>query len=223
MIKVPEDIIREFPIQWRTDRDVENPLVIEFLQKIAPIESLLDCGAHSSTGDDKYGKQIRPFIKHYAGIDIMDDLEARKVLDAYYIGNINQFWQDSNLYDVVICVSSIEHSGVSTYKGNPIEERMKLFKRCLELARKYLWISFPTGLEYTYPNELSIITETTLKTWEDIVRNKGYKLKERFFHNQGGPQLGTPWIEHNNRKAATLQQYWDYCGNQSLCVLEIEK
>lgn len=216
-----EDFVREFPINLKTDRDAESPILKEWIEKISPIESLLDVGCATSRSDGNYADFVRTHVKRYDGIDIMNDPHTAEILDNYYVGNAVDYPFDRK-YDVVICVSVIEHAGLSTYKKtNPKEERDNLFKRCLELSNKYLWISFPTGLPYTYPDQLSVITEDQLKYWESLVKN--FKVTERFLHNSAGPQAGTPWREHRKREAACLQQYFDYIGDQSITILEVEK
>ena len=213
------DFVREFPVKLGVDRDCEIPLLMEFLQDKVPIGSLLDVGAHSSASSEKYGEEVRKLVKLYDGIDILFDAEATRVLDNYHVGDATKYPLER--HETVICVSSIEHAGVSTYKAaDSYGERDKLFARCLELAEKYLWISFPVGLEYTYPNELSIIPDKQLKHWEDMVSD--YKVTERFIYSQG-PQAKHPWYEHNKREFAVRVPYVDYIGNQSICVLEVQK
>lgn len=239
-----EDLIREFPVKLGVDRDCEIPLLMEFLHSKAPIESLLDIGAHSSAIEEKYGHDIRKIAKRYDGIDIMPDSKTAELLDNYIVANVIDYpfgqmvpagypykgleegrgmvkGRGLERYDTVICVSTIEHAGLSTYKKeDPYEEREKLFMRCLELTKKYLWISFPVGQEYTYPGELSIISDKQLKHWESMVSN--FKVKQRFTYNQG-PQAKHPWYEHTKRDVAIKIPYIDYIGNQSICVLEVEK
>lgn len=214
------DFIRTFPISNRTDRDAEIPLLLEFLKRIQ-FESLLDVGAHYSNhkGYSYYAPEVRKLVKRYDGIDILDDLEAKQLLDNYYIGNAVDY--PLGRYDVVICVSTIEHSGISTYKKeNPYKERDDLFLKCLDLAKRYMWISFPVGQEYTYPNELSIITDQQLTFWEHWT--KDFRVKERFVYTQGS-QAGHPWYEHTKREVALRIPYIDYVGNSSICVMEIDK
>lgn len=225
MIKIPNDVLREFPIIWKTDRDIENPLLIEFLQKLVPIDSLLDVGSAMSGRDDRYAKKIRPFIKRYDGVDIVADRETSRILDHYITGNFLEMMSitpDDPFYDVVISVSVLEHCGVSTYKADPKKERIKVFTRCLQLAKKYAWISFDCGQEYTYPNELSIVTGSELENFEQIAKDLGFTFKKRFFYNQG-PQASHPWYEHAKQDVAFKIPYIDYIGNQSVTVLEIEK
>lgn len=209
--------LRQFSVIKKTDRDAEIPLFLEFL-KFHPVETFLDVGAHYSTYNG-YAPDVRKLIKRYDGIDIIPDPEATKILDNFYVGNANDY--PLMQYDMVACISTIEHAGVSTYKvQDPFVERNKLFLTCLELAKKYLWISFPVGQEYTYPNELSIITDKQLKHWENLISN--YKVTERFLYTQGA-QAGHPWYEHTKREVALRIPYVDYIGNQSICVLEVEK
>jgi hypothetical protein len=217
------DLIREFPVVHKTDRDCESPLVVDFIKARCPLEALLDIGAHYS--GETYGTAIRNLqnLKRHDGIDIQPaDSATASILDHYYVGNANTFQFDLPQYDAVICVSTIEHSGVSTYQGDPVDERMKLFHRCLELARKHLFISFPIGQEYTVPGQLSVVTREQLHVWEGWCWEKMFKTTVRFFYSQG-PQASHPWYEHTKRDVAVRVPYIDYIGNQSICVMEIDK
>lgn len=219
MLILEKDFIKEFPVVNRTDRDCESPLLLEYIKSNAEsMGSLLDIGAHHSASSTHYAHKIRPLVKKYDGVDIVDDPEAKKVLDHFYVGNANTL--DLPQYDMVICVSTIEHAGLSTYKGDYVSERMQLFMRCLELTKKYMWISFPVGQEYIFPNELAPITDKQLKRWETLTSN--FKVKERFFYTQGA-QAGFPWREHTKRDVAVKIPYIDFIGNQSIAVLEIDK
>ena len=215
-----EDFIREFPVVHKTDRDCEAPLVVEFLsQRQWHGGSLLDIGAHYS--GETYAPMIRCYPKRYDGIDIQPaDSATAAVLDHFYVGNANTFQFDLPQYDAVICVSTIEHSGVSTYQGDPVDERMRLFHRCLDLARKHLWISFPVGQPYLVPGQLSIVTEEQLTVWEGWC--KPHRCNTRLFYSQG-PQAGHPWREHRRRDIAVRVPYMDFIGNQSIAVLEVDK
>lgn len=214
-----EDFIREFPVVHKTDRDCEAPLVQEFIEARCPMRTLLDIGAHYS--GETYATKLDFWLDRYDGIDIQPpDSATESVLDHYYIGNANTFKFDLPQYDVVICVSTIEHSGVSTYKGDPLVERNELFKRCLALSRKHLFISFPIGQEYTMPDQLSVITDEQLVFWETCVSR--FNVKKRFFYSQG-TQAGHPWREHTKRDVAVRIPFLDFIGAQSICVLEIDK
>lgn len=228
MLKL-EDFTKEFVVNTKTDRDAEIPVLLEFLQKVAPIDSLLDIGAHYSGTPNSYAfyaPEVRKLVKRYDGIDILEDFGTRRIVDNYYMGNaityiVGEFGFAKN-YDVVICVSTLEHAGISTYKAktNYKEERDKLFGRCLELAKKYVWLSFPVGQEYLYPNELAIIDKPTFESWKKLISN--FKVTQRFFYTQGA-QAGHPWHEHNKEGVALRIPYIDFIGSQSICVWEIAK
>lgn len=220
MINAENDIIRRFPVISRTDRDAEAVVLTEYVNGLPPIKSALDVGCHSSRDEGRYAEAIKGRVKRYDGIDIKHDPRLDGFLDNYFVGNVNDFVFPQK-YDLVTCVSTIEHTGLSTYKADPLTERMGMFMKCLELSNKYVWISFPLGQEYTFPDQLSVITEKILKRWEGLTSN--FKVKERFFYNPGGPQSGSAWIEHSKRDVAVKIPYIDMNGNQSIGLLEIEK
>src|SRR5258706_826185 len=213
-----EDFVRQFPSVLKTDRDCEIPMLIEFVKKRAPVGSLLDVGAHWS--GHYYAANIRQFIEHYDGIDLLAPDDATKaILNSYYQGNAINFVFEQ-LYDVVVCASTLEHCGLSTYQGDHAQEQAKLFERCLELARKQVWFSFPLGQKYLHKGDFEIDSEGQLATLERLP--KGLKVKDRFFYNQG-PQAGHIWFQHVKREVALRVPYMEFAGNQSLCIMEIEK
>ena len=71
------DFIREFPVGKGIDRDAEIPVLTEFIQRISPIDSLLDVGARACF----YADMIRPHVKRYDGIDILLDKKVKEKLD----------------------------------------------------------------------------------------------------------------------------------------------
>lgn len=213
-----KDFLRTFPVNLRTDRDCETPMVVEWAKKHSQIASLLDVGAHWS--GNHYARELRGLVNHYDGIDIQppDDV-TKSILNGYFVGNATDYKFDRE-YEAVICVSTIEHAGVSTYKGDYVKERMKLFERCLALTKKHFWISFPVGQPFVYEGEFAIITKEHLQAFEEIA--KGCTIKKRFFYNQG-PQAGHPWYQHTKKDVAFSIPYMNFIGNQSICVMEVDK
>jgi hypothetical protein len=212
---------REFPVITRTDRDAEMPLLLEYINSRAEtIPSLLDIGAHYS--GHYYAKNLRDKVVIFDGIDILPvDEETLGVHENYFTGNAGDFEFKRN-YDTVICVSTIEHAGVSTYKSEYVQERLKLFRRCLDLAEKHVWISFPVGQTYLYPNELAVIDKDDLRNFEAIAKDLGWDFIQRFVYTQGA-QAGLPWREHENKDLALSIPYISTNGNQSICVMELDK
>lgn len=206
---------RDFPVVDRTDRDVENVVVREWVENINP-QSLLDVGAHYS--HQSYAPSIRPLVDQYDGIDILECPETSEVLDEYIVGNANEVGLSE--YEAVMCVSTLEHAGITTYEGDHVDEMMKLFKTCVTHATKYALFTFPVGLPYTYPGQLSIITKNQLRRFKLMC--KGMQVTERFFLSQG-PQASHPWQEHTDRDLALSIPYVSTWGNRSICALEVEK
>jgi len=220
-----KDFICKFPIDKRCDRDCEVPNLIQYVEGYSPIKSLLDVGcAHSHLS---YADKIRPFIDSYEGIDIIDCLETEKILDYYMVGNVSDHVFGDQKFDVVTCVSVIEHSGLSTYDGDFRLERLRLFKRLLELSKKHIWLSFHAGLEYIAHNndgkpDFCAITKEDLDRFEQSAGVNGWKFKERFFYTQGA-QADHHWYEHGDRDLALKVPYMDFIGNQSIGVMELTK
>lgn len=217
MLARETDFVKEFPVILRTNRDAENPSVIDFVRNHPDIQSLLDVGAHNSWVN--YAPQIREMVKEYDAIDIIPDPKVSAVVDNYYVGNANDRTIVKS-YDCVLSVSVFEHCGLSTYTADHEKEVLKLFKTCLLYAKKYVWISCDIGMPYVTPGQHSPIT---LPLWEKMAdMAKEYKVKERFFYTQGS-QAGHPWLEHDKKEVAFIIPYISYIGNQSIGVLEIEK
>jgi hypothetical protein len=217
MLSIETDIIQTFPINLRTNRDAENPSVIEFIRNHSDISSLLDVGAHHSHAN--YAPEVRKLVKEYEAIDILSDPSTETIVDKYYIGNANNNIINKK-YDCVISVSVFEHAGLSTYTAPHEKEVIKLFETCLNLSTKYLWLSFDVGQPFITPYQHSPITKGIWKKM--LILIKQYKVKKRFFYTQGA-QAGHPWLEHNNEDMAFKIPYISYIGNQSIGCLEIEK
>ena len=219
------NFIREFPVVRGTDRDVELPVLSEFIESFRSnwhSFSVIDLGAAYTA--DTYLPLILSFCLDYTGVDLREDVEVMKLMNnrtsRYLIENFNQV--PINLQrDLVICLSTIEHVEVSpSGRGDILEEQRITFERCLELSRKAAFISFPVGLPRVIPGEFSIIGERLLAKWEH--RLIPYRWDERFFYTEGA-QARKPWKEHLDRSFATTRPYVDTIGTQSLCVLRVYK
>jgi hypothetical protein len=209
------DFLRKFGIVHRTDRDAEIPLLREFIERHGPYDSVLDVGSHGLM----YAEEIRRCTITFHMCDVVVDHNVSGLAEYFYEGNFNEL--ELNRYDLITCVSTLEHAGISTYRGDYRRERLKMFKKCLKLARKYLWISFPVGQPYFIPDQLAIIPETSFKTFHRLAGDVG-EVTTRFLYTQGA-QAGHPWIEHDRTNVALKIPYIDFIGNQSICVMEVVK
>lgn len=212
-----KDVIREFPVKLRTNRDCENVLVKEFIEAHPDINSLLDVGAHHSHAN--YAHDIRKLVKDYEVIDIIPDPPTEVIVDKYHIGNFN----DKKIqrgFDCVISISVFEHAGISTYTADHDKEVMSLFKNCLLYAKKYVFLTFDVGQPHVTDGQHSPITK---HLWDEMLQLAGkYKVKKSFAYTQGS-QAGHPWILHNKEDVAFKIPYIFFVGNQSIGILEIDK
>ncbi len=220
-----DDFLGGYPVVTKNDRDCEVPNLISYIKDRAPVKSLLDVGcAHSHLS---YAKAVKGLVELYHGIDVVDSPETKEILDYCYKSNVIDCNFDFFEYDLVTCVSVIEHAGLSTYKANFRRERYRLFERLLDLSKKDVWLSFHVGLEYIACNnegnpDFCAVTRQDLEYFELLATFKGWKLKERFFYTQGA-QAGYPWREHEDRDLALKVPYMDFIGNQSICIMELSK
>ena len=201
----------------KTDRDCELPNLLSFLrEKKDTFESLLDVGAHYSAG--YYANDVRLYAKKYHGLDPVLDEVVDRIVDKYFVADFLK--QPLDFYDFVLCLSTIEHVGMyGVVYSDPFQKRDEFFEKLLKTATRYLWLSFPVGQAYTIPGEMSIIPLEQCERWLELVKN--YKVTSGFFHSEG-PQAGYPW-ELSTKEQCYAQKYIDSVGNQSICILEIEK
>jgi hypothetical protein len=209
------DFKRIFEVNRKTDRDAELPLLYEFLDRHGPFDSVLDVGSFGI----EYAEKIRGLTDTFHACDIEVDDRLLDIVDEFYAGNFNSI-RFNRKYDLVLCVSTLEHAGLSTYKGDYRKERVKMFNKCVTLAELFLWISFPVGQAYVYPDQLAIVPASVLAKFESKVEEM--QVTQRFLYTQGA-QAGHFWIEHDKREVATKIPYVDYIGNQSICVMEAVK
>lgn len=209
--------LNEFPQTRRTDRDCEIPNLFEFLQrKKETFSSFLDVGAHHSV--DYYAHEVRLFAKTYHGLDLNHDDAVERIVDKFIVGDFLK--EKLEPYDFVLCLSTIEHVGMyPVLYPDRKSIRNIFFNKLLTLTKKYLWISFPVGQPYEIRNEMSIIPPDQCENWLELIKN--FKHDVGFYYSQG-PQAGFPWGISTKEKCYS-QKYIDSIGNQTLCILEIEK
>lgn len=195
------------------ERDIEHPALINFI-KTHPIKSVLDVGAFYSY--NTYAPELRKLVKRYDGVDIIRDAKTASIIDTYYPQNVKEL---KGKYDLVACVSTIEHSGISSYHTPYIQERMKIFAKLLDLSNKYVFLTFPYGLESFHENEFANITKAQLDEFSKLA--KGTRAKCTFYFSDA-PQQKIPFLEISKELADTIE-YKPELGTRCVCVMEIEK
>lgn len=202
------------------ERDVEIPAVLQSIRSASPhIHSLLDVGAHYSVAH--YAEEIRAILssRRYDGVDLLDCADTRKILDNYYLGNVCDV--ELPCYDSVICISAIEHAGMSTYhKPDASQERDRVFDRILELAQHHIFLTFPFG-QPCIGHEFANITATQLGLWEAKCVAYGYRVQADYWFNEFA-QMKELWHRISFDEAIQVP-YRPERGGQCLALLEATK
>ena len=209
--------LKTYSIDRKTDRDLEIPNFLAFLQeKKNTFESFLDVGAHYSA--NYYAHAIRQYAKIYHALDPSPDEAVKLIADTYFTGDFLKV--NLEPYDFMLCLSTIEHVGMYPYiYPDRVTVRDIFFNKLLSLTKKYLWFSFPVGQPYEIAGQMSIIPPVQCDRWLDLI--KRYKHEVGFFYSNG-PQAGYPW-ESSTKEKCYSHQYVDSVGNQTICVMEVEK
>jgi len=212
------DLSKVVYTHWN-ERDLEIPALLEFIKDHPDIRTALDVGAHYSS--HYYAKEAKKLLFHYAGIDILPDLETEKILDRYITGNVLE--HHLTPYDLVFCISTIEHAGISTYKvENYKEEQTKVFMKILELAKKYVFITFPFGKEALHVGEFANITQEQLANFATLASEWGSKKMDVVFYYSEAPQQRQPYHPIDISLASGIE-YKKELGTRCVCFLSVEK
>lgn len=200
---------------YNSERDVEIPALFNFLETHAKeIESVLDVGCYGS----QYLKELQKYKFIVDGIDISFGETEKQFLANYFTGNIVDY--SSSKYDLVICLSTLEHSGIEQYQvKNWLNERYFVIEKISSLATKFIFLTFPYGIAGGHPNFFENVTREQLDKFKEIFGDVNFSLK--FFVNSF-PQSGQGWLEISQSEA-DKEEYDPTKGVQSVCVLEIKK
>ncbi len=148
-------IQQEYTIDRRTDRDLELPILYEFLERTkGTIGSVIDVGAHYSA--QYYADRMRLYVDFYDALDPNPDPAVSKIADRFFVEDAEE--HDFDRYDLVLCLSVSEHVG--QYPMTAVDykaKRRKVFEKMLAAADKFFWISFPVGQAHRIPGEMAIV------------------------------------------------------------------
>jgi len=210
-------LLDHYPQERYTDRDLELPVLYEFLERNKKdIGSVIDVGAHFSAG--YYAPTLRKYATFYDALDPNYDSKVDDIADRFIEVDATKYEFDE--YDLVLCLSTIEHVGQYPFIYPQYKvARGLLFQKLLAAAGKYLWISFPVGQEIVIPGEMALVGQQELDQWLELT--KPYQTTTGFFFSNG-PQAGYPWRKAT-REECVNHPYEEKLGTQALCVLEVSK
>ena len=201
----------DFEVKYRNERDVEIPLLLEFIRKHKDIEKALDVGCARSV----YLEKARELIKIFDCIDIEADQKASPFLDNYFLGDVIE--KDLDIYDLVFAISVIEHYGVKQKPAScPLCSQKDMIKKLASLAKKYLFLSFPYGQPYTEPGEFIVISKDKLEYYLPAL--KDFNLKIRYYINDN-LQAESKWYEVD-QFVADASIYDKKYGIRCVCIVE---
>jgi hypothetical protein len=200
---------------YNSERDIEIPKLFEFLDRHSDeIEEVLDVGCAGS----QYLEELKKKGKIVYGVDFIYGEKEDEILEDYTIGDFLDI--RFKPYDLVICLSTLEHYGV---KQNPDFDYTKLqllfFKKLVSTAKKFLFVTFPYGVPGGHGGEFQNIPHSLLSMFLRVLGNAKYKLS--FYYNDF-PQTGSGWLEIS-QKEADIIPYYSTIGVQCVCILEVEK
>jgi len=210
-------LLDRYPQERYTDRDLELPVFYEFLEREKDhIQSVMDVGGHFSAG--YYAPTLRKYATFYDVLDPNYDQKVDAIADRFIEADATKY--DFDEYDLVLCLSTIEHVGQYPVKYEDYKKaRLDLFQKLLKAAGKYLWISFPVGQERVISGEMAIVSPLELDQWLELT--KPYQTTVGYFFSPG-PQAGYPWRKAE-REECIHHRYEDKLGNQTICILEVKK
>ena len=200
--------------QWN-ERDLEHPALIDFIKSHPDIKTALDVGAHYSWYE--YAQEVKTLIPNYDGVDILPDPKTEAIIDKYWQKNVLDM---DGKYDLVFCISSIEHSGISTYKSdNYRAERMRVFQKIVDLSKKYIFITFPFGQEALHEGEFANVTKEDLTNFINMVHPGKYET--HFYFSESPFVDKIPYTEVDLEFASNVE-YKRELGTRCVCFLSIE-
>lgn len=211
----------QFQPRYRNERDVEHPLVVEFLKAAVRSQtSLVDVGAHYSHAT--YAPDVRATIGpkcKYTGCDLIPDETTAKIVDQYIVKNALDL---NTKYDTVLCISTIEHCGIDLANTIPVEQsQLQMVKKLAYMAKKRMFLTFPYGHHGIFEGHYANITRDTLDRMIEKIRGSEFETSAHFFSNEG-PSQGHPWIKVTQEVADKIELDPSK-GVQCVCILMAEK
>lgn len=196
-----------------SERDVEVPRLLQFVDAHPEIVTILDVGCFGS----KYLYKLKERGKIIDGIDIKFGEEEKKFLRNYFVGNAVAY--SLGRYDLVICLSTLEHAGISQYKVDDWRtEQLLLFKKVTECSRQFIYVTFPYGSSAFHEGVFANVTRIRLNEFLKTLPSNASKKLDFYFNEK--PQAGQGWIKIRQDEADKIQ-YDRTKGVRCVCILEV--
>jgi len=197
------------------ERDVEISKLLEFLkQHSEKIKTILDVGCYGS----QYLSQLKEYTSNVDGIDIFDGPKERAILRDYFVGNIRE--KVLRQYDLVICLSTLEHSGIEQYQVDDyISEQEKVFAKVVDTAEHFLFATFPYGQKMFLRGFYANIARDRLSIF--LTYLPYFNVSLEFWYNEN-PLNPAGWVQITQDEADAVE-YDSSKGVRCVCILKAVK
>ena len=230
-IKLIKKIINNEKIilnKYIDERIVEIPWIIDLLDSIKN-QRILDAGCTLN-----FNYLIKKIIKNNNKLTFVNLFKEKNFLNSslvnYQIQDISNMKFDNDYFDVVTCLSVIEHVGFDNSMYNYGKNKYKgkidktLYKKALlELKRvlkqnKWLFLTFPFGKKMTFNNYQQFDANDLEKILE-IFNPKEYKVNFYKFEN-------LQWLKTNMEECKSIEPiYKEDIGisSKSIALIQMKK
>ena len=176
------------------------------------ITTILDVGCFES----QYLGELKKRGKIVDGIDIKSGEIEKAFLRNYFVGNAIVY--PLGRYDLVVCLSTLEHAGIKDYRVDDFaEEQNFLFKKVVNTSKRFIYITFPYGCPAFLEGQFVNMTRNRLDEFLKAISKAVYKVS---FYLNDKVQAGFGWTEIPQNNADQIQ--WDrFKGCRCVCILEV--
>jgi hypothetical protein len=200
---------------YYSERDIEVPQLLNFVDAHSKeITTILDVGYYGS----QYLKILKEKGKIIDGIDLKLGEGEREFLRNYFVGNAVTY--PLGQYDLVICLSTIEHAGIKQYKMDDfVKEQNCLFKKVVDASKRFIYVTFPYGDSAFLEGEFVNMTRNSLYGFLSAIPKA--VCKTSFYFNDRVYAV-SGWTEISQDDADKIQ-YDPAKGGRCVCILEAIK
>jgi len=204
----------DFKTGFGNERDIEVPVLLEYIKQHLDINSALDVGC----ADNVYSSTVKRMVEQLDGIDLKDDYTGKRHYSRYIVGDVLKEKLDK--YDLVFSISAIEHYGVKQNPvDNPLKSQIKMVRKIAKLAKKYVFLTFPYGQKCQVSEEFRMVDNGTLLCF--LAQLYGFK-KEIKFYSTDVPTPEVAWIELTQHEANQVK-YEPSLGVQCVAMIRAER
>ena len=195
------------------ERDVELKKLDRFLAaNLGQDHAVLDIGPW-------YLGSTKICAKYTKNLDTVDLVSRKRIAHLVRYEYVEDYlFGDFIEYDFVVCVSTLEHMGVTPVKMmNYREMQLLAVEKMLDQALKGVFLSFPYGQEILYKEKYNNIDRSMVDTMEMLARD--FKISKNFF-NTATPAIPTSWRVISQREAdKQANELKD--GVSTICILNM--